>query len=892
MRQIDKFILHVTHNLFPLNEYSEGELKRLMDQFREEADDLNIQITDDQLKTYIQRFDQLKNSPKITEKDLRKYSLSKLIKIVTASKGAEVPEEIDITPDVVYSNDDNTIVVYNGSKEGNCINYGNGEKWCITKGSYGNYRYDSSKGYPTFYLARNTNLDDNDPLSFVAIQVRDKVANNDRYVFTNRVNSPYESRPMSFERLLDEVPWLENIPNLRSILKYIPLSSAEKVTQQYSRTPASIREWVKLPYSAKEQYLVARKDKKLFDDITNDEFVRKYLPNYPQLATFIAKNPGIIDTIDLLKNLEAFTPNDRKSVTENLRDPIDIRYLSTDAIPFDVKKLLVNLNKWQVPSNQRLYVTKDGNTIVRLTLGEDTKVGLYTEEDDYPNIKLNQRTGKYIAEYPDLDKIPVDNLLKLIQDGIIDQSLLNTIIKKAQDNPDSAIIIGDVEDGKILLDSNSFSAYKIKGNNVTRVPFDDEEVQNILNQETENTGFQDNALNLFKGMNDIPENISQSSLTSLINSIPFNKRIITPYGNSVPSILLPSGEERSSFYFMPANPNVGGGFDLLQPIFSWGRSEDWRDNVDVRRYTLNQNKFEKYFDYLRNENLTISDETLIRTFKGAGYGSDSERDAKIAFVEANPPTSSQNQFAPVMYEGVAYLINKTDPRDSYKVSPTTGKIAKANISPAAARRLIGGAATPEPAAAQGAGDREETPLRRRGRPAGATNQPRQQTPAITGNINVQDRMEEIGLDVPFLRLPRTDLNRLNVDNAARVNPEGDRGAARRNNILGDRGRVGQVIQVGASKIYIIRLANQQIIASINIQPGNRNYLLLGNESGNVALSLNSPSDILQALQTRGLAEGMGTLATKLYLAENPNMLNELTDMLKQVKEQKNESKRV
>jgi len=65
MRAIDKFILHVVHNIFPLNEYSEGELKRLMAQFREEADDLNINISDDTLKTYIQRFDAIKNSPKI-----------------------------------------------------------------------------------------------------------------------------------------------------------------------------------------------------------------------------------------------------------------------------------------------------------------------------------------------------------------------------------------------------------------------------------------------------------------------------------------------------------------------------------------------------------------------------------------------------------------------------------------------------------------------------------------------------------------------------------------------------------------------------------------------------------------------------------------------------------
>jgi hypothetical protein len=45
MRPIDKFILHVVHNLIPLNEYNEGILRRLIDHYKEEADDLNINIT-------------------------------------------------------------------------------------------------------------------------------------------------------------------------------------------------------------------------------------------------------------------------------------------------------------------------------------------------------------------------------------------------------------------------------------------------------------------------------------------------------------------------------------------------------------------------------------------------------------------------------------------------------------------------------------------------------------------------------------------------------------------------------------------------------------------------------------------------------------------------------
>jgi hypothetical protein len=171
------------------------------------------------------------------------------------------------------------------------------------------------------------------------------------------------------------------------------------------------------------------------------------------------------------------------------------------------------------------------------------------------------------------------------------------------------------------------------------------------------------------------------------------------------------------------------------------------------------------------------------------------------------------------------------------------------------------------------------PTGRRGRPAGQTNAPRPAAaPAAAGDINVGEEMQNIGLDTAFLRLPRSIIRRLNVTNASRVNPNGDRGAARRNNQLGTRGQVGRVISVGASKIYIIRLANQQIIASINVQPGNYNYVLLGNNGGNNAISLNSPSDLVNVLTQRGLAEHRNYLVRE-FIANHPEHVNETKNIL-------------
>jgi len=871
MRAIDKFILHVIHNSFSLNEYSQGEMNKLIAQFRDEADDLNIQISDAQLKAYIERFDSLKNSPKVTDKDLRKYSLSKLIKLVTSSKGVEEPEdELDITPDVVYNEDG--LIIYNGSKEDNCLNYGRGESWCITRGSFGNYRYDSNRKNPTFYLVKDTNLSDSDRKSFFIVVV----GSDNTYKASDRSNNDVGGRATEWDRW---EPWSfieQNFPSitgLRSVFKYIPLSSKEKINQSYKNNSITIREWINLPFTVKEQYLVVRKGKTLFQDITNDEFVEKYLPKYPQIANTIATNAGIIDNITLIKNLEKFSNQDVKSIIANMRDKVDLKYLSTDAISFEVKKFLVQSNKWNVPSTERLYITKDGSTIVKIKLGDDISIGLYQAEDDFPNIKLNKRTSKYLLDFPELDKIPLKNLLKLAQDEIIDKELITKVLDNAKNDTNSAIIVKSVDDGEIILDSNSFSSYKVdKNGKITSVPFDNEEVQKVFADAKDNESFQQNALNIFKADSNIPETIDKDALLSVIRSIPFNQRTITINNNQY--VLLTTNGD-TPFFTVSIAPRSSD--DYLRSMVDYGgRRGNWR--VRDTRNWFNDDMMQSYFTYLRQINKSFDDNELLRILKAQTWGSGN---VKKSFIQANPPVNTNNRYKAVMNGNTALLINTAEPRNSFKVSDQSGKLIKANVPSALARQLLGGQAAAVAA----------TPTTgRRGRPAGQANAPRPAAaPAAGGDINVSEEMDNIGLDVAFARLPRSIIRRLNVNNATRVDPNNDRGASRRNNLLGNAGRVGRVIQIGASKIYIIRLANQQIIASINVQPGNSNYVLTGNASGNNALSLNSPSDLLQALQQRGLAEVHNYLVNE-YLGANPTHLDEFKQILRKHINEKNEQK--
>jgi hypothetical protein len=872
MRSIDKFILHVVHNWRnKLNEaIGKESMKNFIKKFREEADDLNIQITDDQLKSYIERFETLKNSPKITEKDLNKWTLSKLIRLVTSTKGAEeAPEEADITPDVVYNQDG--LIIYNGSKEDNCLNYGRGESWCITRGSFGNYRYDTNKKNPTFYLVKDTNLSDSDRKSFFVVVV----GSDNTYKASDRSNNDVGGRATEWDRWEPFSFVEQNFPSIRglkNVFKYIPLSSSEKLNQSYKNNPVTIREFIKFPYSVKEQYLVVRQGKELFRDVTTNEFVEKYLPKYPQLASFISTNYGIIPSEILVKHLDKFSNQDTRSIISNMRDKIPTQLLSSETIPFEVKKFLVKFDKWASAPSERLYVTKDGTAIVELIIGDDIKVGVYTEEDDYPNIKLNKRTSKYLADYPELDKIPFKNLIKLASDDIIDKSLVDKVVENAKNDPNSAIVIKTLEDGTdILLDSNSFASYKIENGRITQIPFDNEDVQQIFNNSKDNEAVQDNVIGMLNQQS-IPGGVDREGLLSVLKATPYDRRRTDD--NRI--VLTTDDPSVSMFSIDPRN------IINLRHSYVWGDSNNnnWRRRGGGSDYMINPNAWQSYFTYLRSINKSYDSNELLRTLKLDTYGSGGI-DAKKAFIRANPPITADNMYRPVMNGNIALLINLQNPRESFQVSDRSGKLNRASIPTSLVRQLTGQG---QPAAGQVAA--QVGGVARRGRPAGQPNAPQPAAPAAAGNINVGAIMQGAGIMNGFMDLPRSILRRLNVNDASPVLLQNNRGASRRQNILGANGRVTRVIEVGPSTIYIIRLNNGSSVASVVVQPGNSHYIITPQS----AYQLDSPSQLLSALQQRNLAEIHQYLVNE-YMGRNPKQLTEFKELLrKHINEKKNEQK--
>jgi hypothetical protein len=845
-----------------------------MDKFKEEAEDLNIQVTDEQLKKYIERFDILKNSPKVTDKDLRKYSLSKLIQLVTASPGAELPseeEQEDDTPDVVYN--DNGITIWNGAKQGNCITYGasqklpGGSKWCITEpgGSYfGTYRYGESYGYPTFYLAKNSNLSDSNKLSFVSLQV----LNDGTYKFTNRDNRPGMEGPFSWEELNRRVPWLRDIPNLKNILKYIPFSKSEKEKQVYRNNPISIKQWAKEPFSTKKQYLQVRGGKQLFNDISNELFISKYLPQYPEVANMVARTVGIIDVDLLIKYLDRFSKQEQSSIAQQIREKVKLDTLKED-ISFDLKKYLVKTDKIKLDLNERLYVTKDNQSIVLLTLGDNIKIGLYTEDDYYPNIKLNQRTSKYLLEYPELDKIPLKNLIKLAEDNVIDKEFVGDILDKAKKDPNSALIVKPTEEGEIILDSNTFSSYKVGSDGkISSIPFDNEEVQQVLSDSKDNESLQQNALNLFTTKEDLPSNIDKKSLVSIINSIPYDKRIFSATG--VGSVVLLTNAEADRPFFL-INSNLTGPFYRVRGNYNTeGRFNNYGE--------VDENRVPAYHAYLRSINKSFSDAELMEIFRSTGIPIES----KVAIVRNNMPVSTDTVYKPVMNNNDVVLVNTRNSRESLMLSRSRNNLKQFNIPQQFANQLLGIAPEQPAAGAQPAAGGAA----RRGRPAGQPNAPRPAAaPAAAGDLSLSTVANQHSLTPGFNTLPNNVLRKFRM-NGGQIPAVNNRGASARNNVLGNTGRVTAVYEFGPSTIYIIRLANNTTVASVVVQPGNLHYIVTNNGS----YPLGSPRELLQVLQRRNLAEIHQYLVNE-YMGRNPEHLNEFKELLrKHINEKKNEQK--
>jgi len=202
--------------------FSQKLVQNLVDKFQQENPDLDDKI----INFYINRFQELKDSPKIQEKDITKYTWEALIKTVDPNQ----PQDIDIKFDnsgLIY--DENNLKIYLANSKKSCVKYGTGYNFCISArgedDAYGGYRLG---GGGTIYfvedLDRSKERKDGkfvDPKHLLVVMVYDDP--NQPYKVTDANNEPNIVADIrSWEPMTLINPKLKNLQHLFVVSKANP----------------------------------------------------------------------------------------------------------------------------------------------------------------------------------------------------------------------------------------------------------------------------------------------------------------------------------------------------------------------------------------------------------------------------------------------------------------------------------------------------------------------------------------------------------------------------------------------------------------------------------------------------------------------------------------------
>jgi hypothetical protein len=795
------------HKKFLNEAYPDKLIDKLIIKFTSEASDLNIDLKDQDLRKIIKIFDKIKNKFPAEQRDIEQIPLARLIRLVTASdlyKKDENEEQDDI-PDVVYNQ--NGIIVYSGHKENNCLIYGKGEKWCITRGSWPNYRYGGKKS--TFYLIKNENLGETDPLSFIAVQAIGEGNNRGQYIYTNRNNSPHESQTMDWDELIKEIPFLEP---LRNVLKIVPISKSEQKVNKYRDTSFSYQEWeIQLDNNEKKMFLISKRGKSLFEDIDNLTFFRDKLKQFPKIEEWISQHPSAFESKELVRYLPFFSEKNQLSLIRNIftaDSSLDIKSLKNNNISFEIKKNLLLLDRFSYSNNEVASYSDKYNAIIYYD-SVNNSLGLITQDGIFDNIKKTPKTLDITLSLP-------ENEMTKWKNYILQNATESNQIKKFLTQTKNNDLI-NIDGSYFIFNPTNFEIIELNKEIPTKISIPDNDMLSEYFKNNINK-YKEDLLNVL--------NNTQSKSKSILNILYIASLFEQEY------ILYP--EQNQAIITSPdaviltAYPYNG----INQLIF---KQESIAGNISL---LINPIK-----SFLRNPNNKFS-ENGLRDFGLSNYNSR----GLITSLWDGIVMEDNSVVFPAKVGDYLLMVNKVNPSNSSKLSNAKRKYLAKNISQRDANVLynnyLRGIGTP-PSEVE-----VEVPVPRRGRPAGVPNAPRP-IPAANepaGTIDLRTIFDDRGLT--YITSPA--LSRLLRTGATQMSIVNDRGVTRRNNQLIGVGRVAEVYGINSNRIYIIRLNNGNIFAQISIQPGARFFISTTTQ----AIEIDSPNQLLTTIRDRLLAENI------------------------------------
>lgn len=231
--------------------YSEKLIQQLIDRFKEE----NPNLDDSILRAYIDRFQEIKNSPKVVNKDITTYSWNDLKAVVDYNQPDEI--KIDGGEELIY--DQNNLKIYLANTKRACVKYGTGYNFCISsrgeENLYHNYRFgEEGQSTSTIYFVidedktkeRKNEEEFKDPTHMLVIMVSESGAYNKKmaigdpddeilnYIVTT-ANNDGETRFDSIEEIADELqPKLHGLDHLFKFVSPNPKEhSYKKIYDEY-----------------------------------------------------------------------------------------------------------------------------------------------------------------------------------------------------------------------------------------------------------------------------------------------------------------------------------------------------------------------------------------------------------------------------------------------------------------------------------------------------------------------------------------------------------------------------------------------------------------------------------------------------------------------------------
>jgi hypothetical protein len=239
MSNLGKYLAQVLLEDFPINEYSQGIINKLTAKFKQE----NPSLSDDDIKTYINRFDSIKGNLPTDKRDIMKYSWDELEQAVASSQSKRIkagkindgePEDANL----VYNQ--NGLRIYVAKTKQACIKYGNGYNFCISArgedNQYNGYRIgDGGTPYFVFDDTKSSERDKNgkfiDPTHLLVIFRY--ATDEDRYPYTvTTADNPGEEEYGEFENngpssVVRDYPRLKGLENIFKLVGVDPKETAE-----------------------------------------------------------------------------------------------------------------------------------------------------------------------------------------------------------------------------------------------------------------------------------------------------------------------------------------------------------------------------------------------------------------------------------------------------------------------------------------------------------------------------------------------------------------------------------------------------------------------------------------------------------------------------------------